>query len=166
MTATSDPQLWPLIAARHEAILATLRAGGSPQMTNVLYVAEPGPDDADSQAHAAGRRLVRISTRADRAKARYLRRDPRVALHVAGSDFWTWAVAEGHATLSAIAQAPGDAACQELLRLHTAFYGPPEHEDSFHAEMIADRRLVIWVRVQRVYGLIATDGRRPRHIDT
>lgn len=74
--STTAERLWQLVASRAQGVLATINKDGSPQLSNVLYV----PDAAD--------RLVRISTTADRVKARNLRRDPRAVLHVAGDDFW------------------------------------------------------------------------------
>jgi len=143
-----DSELWRLIGGSREAVLATLGADGAPQLSNVLYVFDP---DA---------RIVRISTTAGRVKARNARRDPRAALHVAGDNFWAYAVAEGSVTLSDVAQDPGDAATAELLAVHSSFYGP-QQADEFYAAMIADRRLVIRLHVQHVYGLIASGGRRP-----
>ena len=49
---------------------------------------------------------MRISTTADRLKARNLARDPRAALHVSGQDFWNYAVAVGDVTLPAVAWSP------------------------------------------------------------
>jgi len=148
MSPAGDAQLWDLIAARREGILATVRADGSPQLSNILYAVDK----------ASG--LVRISTTAGRAKTRHLQRNPRAAIHVAGDDFWTWAVGEGSVVLSDIAATAGDAACRELLEMHSAFYGSQEPEP-FYAEMIANRRLVIRLKVERVYGLAAAGGRRP-----
>src|ERR1700761_256232 len=97
----SDTELWALVAAGREGVLATVRRGGLPQLSNVLYL----PGD--------GGRTVRISTTADRLKARILARDPRAVLHVSGDDFWAYAVAEGQATLTPPAAEPGGAASQE-----------------------------------------------------
>jgi PPOX class probable F420-dependent enzyme len=144
----AETELWNLIASHREGLLATIKRSGLPQLSNVLYLAEPDG------------RTVRISTTADRLKARVLARDPRAVLHVTGDNFWAYAVAEGNATLTPTAADPGDAACRELLEVHTAFYGPPD-EDAFFAEMIARRRLVIRLDLDRVYGVITSAGRRP-----
>jgi PPOX class probable F420-dependent enzyme len=144
----AETELWDLIASRREGVLATIKPGGLPQLTNVLYLPEPGG------------RTVRISTTADRLKARVLARDPRAVLHVTGDSFWAYAVAEGHATLTPAAAEPGDQACRELLEVHTAFYGP-QAKDAFFAEMVARRRLVIRLDLGHVHGVIATGGRRP-----
>ena len=128
--------------------MATIGPSGRPQVSNVLYV--------------VGRaRLVRISTTADRVKAKNLARDPRASLHVPGEDFWHFAVAEGTVTLSEVAAAPGDAAVRELADVHSAFYGELDQEH-FTAEMIAGRRLVLRLHVEHLYGVLATTGRRPR----
>jgi PPOX class probable F420-dependent enzyme len=144
----TETELWDLIASRREGVLAAIGRNGLPQLTNVLYL--PG----------RGGRTARISTTADRLKARILARDPRAVLHVTGDNFWAYAVAQGHATLTPAAAEPGDEACRELLEVHSAFYGPPD-EDAFFAEMIARRRLVIRLGLDRVYGVITSAGRRP-----
>jgi PPOX class probable F420-dependent enzyme len=144
----AETELWDLIASRREGVLGTVKRGCLPQLTNVLYLPEPGG------------RTVRISTTADRLKARVLARDPRAVLHVSGDNFWAYAVAEGHAALTPTAAEPDDEACRELLEVHSAFYGPQD-KDAFFAEMIARRRLVIRLGLERVYGVIASAGRRP-----
>jgi PPOX class probable F420-dependent enzyme len=108
----ADDRLLGLIAGSRQGVLATIAADGRPQLSNVLYVWD------------AAERIARISTTADRVKARNLRRDPRAALHVSGDHFWQFAVGEGAATLSAVAAEPGDEATRELLATHAAHYGP------------------------------------------
>jgi len=144
----SEFELWDLVASGREGVLGTVKRGGLPQLSNVLYLPEPGG------------RTVRISTTADRLKARVLARDPRAVLHVTGDSFWAYAVAEGRATLTPAAVDPGDEACRELLEVHSAFYGSQD-EDAFFAEMITRRRLVIRLDLEHVYGVIAAGGRRP-----
>jgi PPOX class probable F420-dependent enzyme len=144
----SEAELRALIASAREGVLATINRSGLPQLTNVLYLSGPGG------------RTARISTTADRLKARNLSRDPRAVLHVTGPSFWAYAVAEGPVTLSPPAAGPGDEACMELLEVHSAFYGPQD-QDEFFAEMIARQRLVIRLGLDRVYGVITSGGRRP-----
>lgn len=145
--ATED-DLWQLVEGERQGVLATVAGNGRPQLSNVLYI----PD--------AGGRVVRMSTTADRVKARNLGRDPRAALHVAGRDFWHYAVAEGSVTMSAVASASGDEACRELLAAHSALYGELD-PDAFYPEMIAARRLIVRLRVTHLYGVMTTAGRRP-----
>ena len=147
---TDETGFWDLIATGREAVLSTINRSGLPQLSNVLYL--PGNSG----------RTVRISTTADRLKARNLTRDPRAVLHVSGDNFWAYAVAEGRATLTAPAAEPGDDACRELREVHSAFYGPSEDEDAFFAEMITRQRLVVRLALDHVYGVIAPGGRRPR----
>jgi PPOX class probable F420-dependent enzyme len=137
-----DERLLSLVADpdQRQGILATLAADGRPQLSNVLY------------AWDGAARTARISTTADRVKARNVRRDPRAALHVSGDHFWQFAVAEGAVTVSAVAAAPGDPAVRELLALHTAFFGAQD-EDQLTAQLIAARRLVVRLHVSRVYGI-------------
>jgi PPOX class probable F420-dependent enzyme len=121
-------------------VLATIAADGRPQLSNVLYVWD------------AGERVARISTTADRAKARNLSRDPRAALHVSGGHFWQYAVADGPVTLSDVASEPGDEATRELLAMHAVHLGAQD-EDDFFGKMIAAGRLVVRLHVRRVYGI-------------
>ena len=141
-------ELWELVAGNQRGVLATVRADGSPQLTNVLYVAGPAT------------RVVRVSTTADRAKGRNLARDPRAALHVSGEDFWHYAVAEGPVTLSQVAAIPGDDAIEELLEVHSCFYGEIDRA-TFEEEMITNQRLMIRLQVTHLYGVMVKSGRRP-----
>jgi PPOX class probable F420-dependent enzyme len=143
MTSADEPldgRLLGLIAGSRQGVLATLAADGRPQMSNVLYVWDPAE------------RIARISTTADRAKGRNVRRDPRAALHVSGDHFWQYAVAEGAVTTTADAAEPGDEASRELLAVHGSFYGELS-EEKFYQQMIDARRLVIRLHVRRIYGI-------------
>jgi PPOX class probable F420-dependent enzyme len=138
---TDQSALLELIASRQEGILALVRSSGYPHLSNVLYVWDPE------------KRTARVSTTADRVKGRIARRDHHAALHVPGPHFWSYAVAEGDAEPSAVASEPGDPASRELLEVHSSFYGEVGDEDGFFGQMIAARRLVLRLRVRRVYGL-------------
>lgn len=121
----------------HRGMLATVKRDGRPQLSNVVYVYTDG--------------AIRISVTDDRAKTANLRRDPRASFHVS-PDFWTYAVAEGTAELTPVAQSPDDATVDELVDIYRAVSG--EHPDwtEFREAMVAQRRLVIRVRVDRLYG--------------
>lgn len=137
MPAPEEQQLLDVIASSRQGILAAVTRAGYPHMTNVLYVWDPDE------------RIARVSTTADRVKGRILRRDPHAALHVPGSHFWSFAVAECDAELSKVAATPGDEACRELLEVHSAFYGELD-QAAFFAAMIDAKRLVIRLRVRRL----------------
>jgi PPOX class probable F420-dependent enzyme len=142
MAIAGDPRMLDLIARNHQGILAAITSAGYPHLTNVLYVWD------------AERGIARVSTTADRVKGRALRRDPHAALHVSGEHFWQFVVAECDADLSDVAAAPGDDATNELLQVHSAFYGRQLDEESFFRQMIEARRLVVRLRVKRLYGVM------------
>ena len=137
-----DTPLLDLVAAGHQGVLATVKRDGRPQLSNVLYAWDP----------EAG--VARVSVTADRAKTRNAARDPRVSLQVSAEDFWSYAVVEGEAELSAVALDPHDAAADELVETFRAASGS-EHPDweEFRRAMVSDRRQVLRVRATRVYGM-------------
>ena len=135
-----DAALVKLLTDRDLGVLATLKRDGRPQLSNINYHFDPAA------------RLVRISVTADRAKARNLARDPRASLHVSAPDGWSWAVAEGTAELSEVAADPGDAAVDELVRLYRDIRGEHPDWDEYRRVMVADRRQVIRLRAERLYG--------------
>lgn len=120
-----------LIATHNMGALATNKRNGHPHLSTVAYHWD------------AAEKILRISTTADRLKVKQIRNDARVALHVSSQDMWSFAVAEGIAELSEVATEPGDAATRELLAL--APQATPEL-------LIAERRLIIRIRVNRLYG--------------
>jgi PPOX class probable F420-dependent enzyme len=123
-------------------VLVTLKTDGRPQLSNV------------SHHYDAATRTLRVSITDTRAKTRNLRRDPRASYHVTSADFRQWAVAEGTASLSAVAAAPDDAAVEELVALYRSIAG--EHPDwaDFRRAMVADQRLVLRLSVDRWYGQV------------
>ncbi len=126
------------VAERSRGVVVTIRADGRPQLSNVLY------------ALLGGR--IRISVTDDRAKTRNLRRDPRVALHVASEDFWSYVVVEGEARLSPVATVPDDATAAALLRLYEAVRGEPHPDPAeFGRAMVDERRLELSFAVDRRY---------------
>jgi PPOX class probable F420-dependent enzyme len=142
----SEDQLLALLAAGHRGVLATLKRNGRPQLSTVDYACD------------AASRMIRLSTTEDRAKVGNLRRDPRASFHVSAAGGARFAVAEGTAELSATAADPGDAAVEELIGLYRDVQG--EHPDwaDYRAAMVADRRLVVRVRVERVYGYLGNEA--------
>jgi PPOX class probable F420-dependent enzyme len=136
-----EETLLGVIAGHREAVLATIRSDGRPQLSNILYTWD------------ASSRTARVSTTATRAKARNLRRDPRASLYVAGEHFWTYVVGDCDAEIIGPTTEPGDEAGRELLKLHGAFYDGLE-EEPFFREMIEHERLVLRLVVSHVYGLV------------
>ncbi|MEU5833982.1 TIGR03618 family F420-dependent PPOX class oxidoreductase [Streptomyces diacarni] len=133
----SDEALSGLLAEQRFGTLATVKKSGHPHLTTMLYSWDPRA------------RIVRLSTTADRIKVKHVQRDPRAALHVPGGDVWSFAVAEGVAEASELTRIPGDAVGRELLTVTPA---KPEDEDAFLKQLVAERRLVIRLRVEQLYG--------------
>lgn len=144
----SGDELAALLAGHQMGALATNGRDGFPRLSTVAYHWDPLE------------RVARISTTADRAKVRQLRRDPRAALYVSSADFMAFVVAQGTAELSAVSEEPGDEVGRELLGLQPP-YENAEDEKAFLAQMVRDRRLVIRLRVSRLYGTRLDVPRRP-----
>ncbi|MEU3098822.1 pyridoxamine 5'-phosphate oxidase family protein [Streptomyces sp. NPDC006967] len=143
----SDEALSDLLGKQRFGTLATVKRSG--HLTTMVYSWDP---DA---------RIVRFSTTADRIKVVHLRHDPRAALHVQGGDVWSFAVAEGEAEASGITAVPGDAVGRELLGMIPES-ARPEDEDAFLEELVAERRMVIRLKVDRLYGTaLDIDGEGP-----
>ena len=144
--ALSDDALSALLSAQRFGTLATNKSSGHPHLTTMLY-----SWDADA-------RVARFSTTADRVKVTHLRRDPRAALHVTGGDVWSFAVAEGEAEVSEVTTSPGDAVGRELLAMLPGD-AAPQDEGAFLEQLVAERRVVVRLRVARLYGTARdTDG--------
>lgn len=136
-----DDELLRLLGDVNGGVLATLKRDGRPQLSNVNHAYDPET------------RVIRVSITDDRAKTRNIRRDPRVSYHVTSADRWNYAVVEGTAELSGVAAHPHDAAVEELVDLFRAVQGEHPDWDEYRAAMVADRRLVLRIPVDRVYGL-------------
>ena len=138
LRSLTDDERIALLADGDHGVLATISRTGFPQMSTVLYSWDP----------AAG--IARISTRADRAKARNIGANEHAALFVEGPDQWSFVVGEGPAELSPVSSEPGDATGLELLGL---FPQPdPRAEAAFLEEQVAEQRVVIRLHVSRLYG--------------
>ena len=128
------------VAEHRWGVLATIKGDGRPQLSNVGY-----SYDAEAQ-------LVRVSVTDSRAKTRNLRADPRVTLHVASKDFWTWVAIEGTAELTPVAADPNDDTVEELVTYYRGINGEHPDWDEYRAAMVTDRRLVVRFRPEHTYG--------------
>ncbi|QLY32609.1 pyridoxamine 5'-phosphate oxidase family protein [Nocardia huaxiensis] len=124
----TEPELLDLLEANQFGVLATVKRSGHPALSNVLYRWTPTD------------RTIRISTTADRLKAKHIRNNPHVALHIPGPNVWSFAVAEGEAEVSA--------SPRELL----AFAGHPADPETHLAQQARENRVIITLRVTRLYG--------------
>ncbi|WP_372343784.1 TIGR03618 family F420-dependent PPOX class oxidoreductase [Streptomyces sp. KL116D] len=134
----SEQELQQILKEGKFGVLASVRATGHPHLSTVLY------------HWSQGDRTLRISTTEDRLKPRQFRADPHAALHVRRDD-WAFAVAEGEAEVTAPTVEAGDAVGRELLDMAREFVDEGA-EDAFLAEAVAERRVVIRIKVTRLYG--------------
>ncbi|NGM13618.1 PPOX class F420-dependent oxidoreductase [Verrucosispora sp. WMMA2044] len=130
-----------LVASRSLGVLATIRRDGRPQLSNVVY------------AYDRPNGLIRVSVTDGRAKTANLRRDPRASFHVSSDDGWSYAVAEVRAELTPVAAEPGDDTVAELVDLYRAVRGEHPDWDDYRRAMVAEGRLVLRLRVERLYGI-------------
>jgi len=135
-----DPALLDLFARLHGGSLITLKRDGRPQASVVIHAWDPST------------RSIRVSLTDDRAKTRNLRRDPRASYQVVAPDLTAWAVGEGFAELTSPAADPHDATVEALVDLYRRLAG--EHPDwaEYRAAMVADRRVVLTLAFEHVYG--------------
>jgi PPOX class probable F420-dependent enzyme len=140
MTAATDFDPYALLEQSRLGVLATIRSDGRPQLSPVTPFFD----------RAAGRIYVSITE--GRAKTANLRRDPRAALEVTSADGWSWATADGTVTLTGPSSDPEGPEVQALVDYYRAAAG--EHPDwaEYRAAMVAERRVLMTMTVERVYG--------------
>jgi PPOX class probable F420-dependent enzyme len=129
-----------LLAEARLGVLATIKSDGRPQLSPVtpFYDRDAG--------------VLHVSMTEGRAKTANLRRDPRAALEVTSADGWSWATAEGTVTLTGPGTDPDGPEVGALVEYYRAAAG--EHPDwaEYRAVMVADRRVLMTMRVEKVYG--------------
>ena len=132
--------LHDLIADAPTAVLATIRADGRPQLSpvNQYYDREAG--------------IVYVSIAEGRAKTANLRRDPRASLQASSADGWAWATVDCTAELTAPASAPDDEVVDQLVAYFRAAAGEHSDWDEYRRVMVAERRVLLKLHVERIYG--------------
>ncbi|OWY62089.1 hypothetical protein B7486_60290 [cyanobacterium TDX16] len=95
-----------------------------------------------------------MSVTADRAKYKNVQREPWAALHVTADDFWSYAALEGPVETSAVAASPDDEAVEELVELYRSLQGEHDDWDEYRQAMVDDRRVVLRLRPDHVYGML------------
>ncbi|WP_433783176.1 PPOX class F420-dependent oxidoreductase [Actinomycetospora sp. CA-101289] len=135
---TFDPHA--LLAESRLGVLATIKSSGIPQLSPVtpFYDRDAG--------------TISVSMTEGRAKTANLRRDPRAALEVTSSDGWSWATAEGTVTLTGPSDDPHGAEVETLVAYYRAAAGEHPDWEDYRATMVADRRVLMVMTVERVYG--------------
>jgi PPOX class probable F420-dependent enzyme len=138
MTDAFDPH--DLLANARLGVLATIKASGMPQLSPVT----PFYD------RAAG--TISVSMTEGRAKTANLRRDPRAAIEVTSADGRSWATAEGSARLTGPGVDPHGPEVEALVGYYRAAAGEHPDWEEYRAVMVADRRVLLQLTVERVYG--------------
>ncbi|AQS67556.1 PPOX class F420-dependent oxidoreductase [Streptomyces pactum] len=139
---TTTPRFDPrtLLAESRLGVLATIKSDGRPQLSPVMPAYDP----------QAG--VIRVSTREGLAKTANLRRDPRATLEVTAPDGRSWATAEGVATLTGPGTDPHGPEVEALVEYYHAAAGEHPDWDEYRMTMVSDRRVLITMTVERVYG--------------
>ncbi len=139
---TMDRKLLDLAASRELGVLATIKGDGRPQLSNINFHLDPEA------------LLARVSVVDGRAKVANIRREPRTSLLVSSEDGWSYAVLEGTADLTPVAREPDDATVDELVEVYRLIRGEDHPDwDEYRTAMVDDRRLVLRLTVEHVYGL-------------
>ncbi|GAA1214819.1 PPOX class F420-dependent oxidoreductase [Pseudonocardia alaniniphila] len=139
MTATQfDPHA--LLAESRLGVLATIKSDGRPQLSPVtpFYDRDAG--------------VIYVSMTEGRAKTANLRRDPRAALEVTSQDGWSWATADGTATLIGPGTDPHGPEVEALVDYYRKAAGEHPNWDEYRAVMVEDRRVLMKLKVEKTYG--------------
>ncbi|MBW4717114.1 PPOX class F420-dependent oxidoreductase [Saccharothrix obliqua] len=139
MTAAQfDPRA--LLAESKLGVLATLKSDGRPQLS-------PVTPHYDREAE-----VVLVSARVGTAKVANLRRDARAALEVTSADGRSWATAEGVVTVTGPGADPHGPEVEALVDYYRRAAGEHPDWDEYRSVMVADRRVLLVLAVERVYG--------------
>ena len=138
MTAPFDPRV--LLAQARIGVLATIKANGIPQLSPVTPYYDQEAD------------VVYVSMTDGRAKTANLRRDPRAAFEVTSADGWEWATAEGTVTLTGPGTDPHGPEVEALFDYYRSAAGEHPDWDEYRSVMVSDRRVLMKLTIERVYG--------------
>ena len=116
----------------HQAVLATFRQDGRPQLSPVLVA-------VDGHGHVA------ISSRETAFKVHNLRRDPRASVCVLNEGFFgRWIQLDGTATIVSLPEA-----MEPLVAYYRAVSGEHPDWDEYRQAMIDQRRVVVRISITR-----------------
>jgi PPOX class probable F420-dependent enzyme len=140
MTTATQFDPYALLEQSRLGILATIKSDGRPQLSPVTpyYDREAG--------------LIYVSVTEGRAKTANLRRDPRATLAVTSADGWSWATADGTATLTGPSTDPNGPEVDALVEYYRKAAGKHPDWAEYRAVMVSDRRVLMAMAVDHVYG--------------
>ena len=126
------------IGENNKAVLSTFRQNGAAQLS--IIVVGPFQDGAA------------FTTTADRAKLSNLRRDPRCSLLVSKESWWDYVVLEGNARIMSSDNSDADELRLALREVYRVIAGDHSNWDEYDQAMRDERRSVVVVVPERVYG--------------
>ena len=126
------------ISNNDKAVLSTFRRNGQAQ----LSIISVGPY-SDGAA---------FTTTEDRAKLLNLRRDPRCSLLVSQDSWWGFVVLEGNARILAQDNTDPEELRQAFRDVYRSISGEHPDWDEYDRAMVDDRRAVVVVVPDRIYG--------------
>ncbi len=126
------------ISSNDKAVLSTFRRSGAAQLSIVVV----GPY-ADGAA---------FTTTEDRAKLANLRRDPRCSLLVSQDIWWGFVVLEGTARVMSADNTDSEELRQAFRDVYRSISGEHPDWDEYDRAMVEDKRAVIVVVPERIYG--------------
>ena len=126
------------ISENDKAVLSTFRRSGAAQLSIVVVGAY-----ADGAA---------FTTTEDRAKLINLRRDPRCSLLVSQDSWWGFVVLEGTARVMAADNTDPEELRQAFREVYRSISGEHPDWDEYDRAMVEDRRAVVVVVPERIYG--------------
>ncbi|NDL60381.1 PPOX class F420-dependent oxidoreductase [Phytoactinopolyspora mesophila] len=129
-----------LLAQSRLGVLATIKADGRPQLSPVTPYYDQEAD------------VIYVSITEGRAKTANLRRDPRAALEVTSPDGWEWATAEGTVSLTGPGTDPHGPEVEALVDYYRRAAGEHPDWDEYREVMVSDRRVLMAMTVEHVYG--------------
>ena len=126
------------ISNNDKAVLSTFRRNGQAQLSIVVV-----------GVHNDG---AAFTTTEDRAKLLNLRRDPRCSLLVSQDSWWGFVVLEGAARILAADNTDPDELRQAFRDVYRSISGEHPDWDEYDRAMVEDRRAVVIVVPDQIYG--------------
>jgi len=126
------------IANNDKAVLSTFRRSGAAQLS-IVVVGNYGDGAA-------------FTTTEDRAKLWNLRRDPRCSLLVSQDSWWGFVVLEGSARVMSADNTDPEELREAFREVYRSISGEHPDWDEYDRAMVDDRRAVIVVVPERIYG--------------
>ena len=126
------------ISGNDKAVLSTLRRSGAAQLS-IVVVGNYGDGAA-------------FTTTEDRAKLANLRRDPRCSLLISQDSWWGFVVLEGTARVMSADNTDPEELRHAFRDVYRSISGEHPNWDEYDRAMVEDRRSVVIVIPERIYG--------------